>query len=324
MDKIVDSLSQYLRDLDSEDIRGELTRRRLLYGGAAVVVGRVVLSGQSDEDQPSIEEQLTTAETQFASTATTIDDTDVTDPQSIWKLRDEVDTAVDTVAPILNQDFPNDPEIEQRVSSLRTAKEYYSIFLMSLAEAESTYRAIDNTEIDVLNHGVDTDLNPRRELETTSFEQSITQLADAEREPREITSQGRTLVPNQQAVVSSLLTQREVFERYIRAQQSYLDSATAIEAGVRAFEQSRFDDAQANLLDARDSLLISIFESGRSYRLSTMGLTLDQYEELFRLREEGVSELLAATKESVSESEQRSVANTALNKFFEARDLLPI
>ncbi len=44
---------------------------------------------------------------------------------------------------------------------------------MSLAEAEATYRVIDNTEIDVLHHGVDTDLDPRRELETTSFEQSI-------------------------------------------------------------------------------------------------------------------------------------------------------
>jgi len=239
------------------------------------------------------------------------------------RLHNEVDTAVDTVAPILNQDFPNDPEIAQRVSSLRTAKEYYSTFVMSLAEAESTSRAIDNTETDVLNHGVDTELNPKNELETTSFEQSITQLADAERDPSEVTSQGRTLVPNQQAVVSALQTQQGVFERHIRAQQSYLDSATAIETGVRAFEQSRYDDSQANLLDARDSLLPSISESGESYRVSTRGLTLDQYEELFRLREEGVSELLAVSKESISESEQRSVANTALNRFFEARRLLP-
>jgi len=57
-------------------------------------------------------------------------------------------------------------------------------------------------------------------------------------------------------------------------------------------------------------------------RLSNTGLSIDQYATLLGLRREGVSKLLSVCDESVPEQERRTMANTALNHFFEARQIV--
>ncbi|WP_152421868.1 hypothetical protein [Halorubrum saccharovorum] len=318
----MDNLNRFFEDIEAEDVREQITRRRLLFGGAAIGGGSLLL-GQDRETEPTPEDRLTTAETRFVAIATTLNEADIGDPQSSWNLQDEVEAAISAVNTILSDDFPDDPEIKQRISVLRTATAYYSTLLTSLAAADSLYISVGDSELEVLRHTGGIEHDPASKLDTNSFKQSIGHLAEAENAQSEVTSEGRTLVPDQQAVLDSLRTQREIFDRYIRAQQSYLDSATTIEAGVRAYEQSRFDDAQANLADAQDVLLPDISGTGGTYQLSTMGLTLDQYSELFSLRQDGVAQLLNASGESVSEDKRQSAVNAALNTFFEARNLIP-
>jgi hypothetical protein len=113
-----------------------------------------------------------------------------------------------------------------------------------------------------------------------------------------------------------------VFDRHLTAQQTYLDTAMTIESGIRAYEQSQYDAAQSKLSQARESLSEGIPRTEVSYRLSHAGLSLDQHTTLLDLRREGVSKLLDVCDESVSEQERRAVANTALNYFFEARQVI--
>jgi hypothetical protein len=255
--------------------------------------------------------------------ATTLSETDVADPYSSWGLRNEIETALNSVNQVLSEDFPDEPEIQQRLSALRAATEYYSTLLTSLTAADSLFGSVSDSGPNVLKQTGELDYDPASKLDSSSFEQSIGQLAAAEKAPSEVTSEGRTLVPDQQAVLDALRTQREIFDRHIRAQQSYLDSATPIEAGVRAYEQSRFADARANLADAQEALLTDISGTGGAYQLSNNGLTLDQYRELFSLRQNGVAQLLDASKESVPKDERQSAVNSAINTFFEARSLVP-
>lgn len=318
----MNDLNRLFEDIDMEDIGEQITRRRLLVGGAAIG-GVSLLLGQDRETEPAPEDRLTTAETTFTTVATTLKEADIADPNSSWDLHDEVEVGLNTVNRILSEDFPDDPKIKQRLRALRTATEYYSTLLTSLAATGSLYISVRNSELEVLNHTGELDYNPTSELDTASLKQSIAQLADAEKSPSEVTSEGRTLVLDQQAVLESLHTQRKVFDRHIRAQQSFLHSATAIEAGIRAYEQSRFDDAEANLVDAQDALLPDISGIDEVYQLSRMGLTLDQYSELFSLRQDGVAQVLDASRESISEDERQSAINSALNTFFESRNLIP-
>ena len=318
----MDDLNGVFEDIDAEDIGEQITRRRLLIGGGAIGGGSLLL-GQDRETEPTPEDQLTSAETRFATVATTLNEADAADPNSSWDLQNEVEAGLNAVNQILSEGFPDDPKIEQRLSALRTATTYYSTLLTSLAAADSLYISVGDSELEVLNHTGQLDYSPTSKLDTASFGQSIAQLADAEKSPSEVTSEGRTLLPDQQAVLESLRTQREVFDRHIRAQQSFLDSATTIEAGIRAYEQSRFDDAEAILADAHETLLSDISGTDGDYQLSKMGLTLGQYSKVFSLRQDGVAKVLEASRGSTSEEKRQSAINSALNTFFEARNLIP-
>ncbi|TKX87613.1 hypothetical protein EXE43_02105 [Halorubrum sp. SS5] len=311
---------------DEADIHDGVTRRHLIVGGVAVTgaigVGSGLL-GQDEDIEPTPADRLTTAETQFTGVATTLTETDVANPHSSWDLRNKIETALNSVNQILSEDFPDEPEIQQRINALRTTTEYYSTLVTSLTAADSLFGSVSDSEPNVLKQTGDLNYDPASKLDSSSFEQSLGQLATAEKAPSEVTSEGRTLVPDQQAVLDALRTQREIFDRHIRAQQSYLDSATPIEVGVRAHEQSRFADARANLTVAQEALLPNISGTSGAYLLSNHGLTLDQYREVFSLRQDGVAQLLDAIQETVPEDERQSAVNSALNAFFEARNLLP-
>jgi hypothetical protein len=311
---------------DEADIDKGVTRRHLIVGGVAVtgaIGAGSVLFGQDGDTEPSQADRLTTAETHFTGVATRLIEADVADPHSTWGLRNEIETALNSVNQILSEDFPDDPEIQQRLSVLRNAIEYYSTLVTTLTAADSLFDSVSDSEPNVLKQTGELDYDPVTKLDSSSFEQSIGQLAAVEKAPSEVTSEGRTLVPDQQAVLDALHTQRELFDRHIRAQQSYVDSATPIEAGVRAYEQSRLADARANLTDAQEALLPNISGTSGAYQLSDNGLTLDQYRELFSLRQDGVAQLLDASQESVPGNERQSAVNSALNVFFEARNLIP-
>jgi hypothetical protein len=74
---------------------------------------------------------------------------------------------------------------------------------------------------------------------------------------------------------------------------------------------------------AQEALLPNISGTSGAYQLSNHGLTLNQYREVFSLRQDGITQLLDASQESVPEDERQSAVNSALNAFFEARNLLP-
>ena len=181
---------------------------------------------------------------------------------------------------------------------------------------------VADSELEVLRHKRSLGYDPVTAFELRSFEESITRLAQSKKDPETVTSEGRTLVPKQSQVIDSLRVQRDVFDRHLTAHQTYFDTAIMIESGIRAYEQSQYNTAQSELSRARESLSTGIPQIEVSYRLSNAGLSINQYATLLNLRREGVSKLLSVCDESVSEKERRTVANTALNHFFEARQVI--
>lgn len=200
-------------DIDEADIRDQVTRRHLLVGGAAVAgavgVGSGFL-GQDEDTEPTPAGRLTTAEKRFAALATTLNEKDVANPNVSGVLRDKVEETLNSVNQILSEDFPDEPEITQRLTALRTAAEYYSTLLTSLAAASSISSSVGDSELNVLKHTGELDYEPASKLDTDSFEETIAQLAAAEKAPSAVTSKGRTLVPDQQTVLDALRTQREI------------------------------------------------------------------------------------------------------------------
>jgi hypothetical protein len=163
---------------------------------------------------------------------------------------------------------------------------------------------------------------PANDFGTTDLEASLTDLADAVTDPNDVTVRGRTLLPDQQHVVDSLGDQRDIMNRHIAAQQAYLDSATAIEAGIRAYEQSDFDTTRTALTTAREALAEGIPEAGSQYRMWNGGLSLGQYATLLTRRQKAVTRILDAADESVSIEERQLAADEAIDLLFEARQPL--
>jgi len=164
--------------------------------------------------------------------------------------------------------------------------------------------------------------DPATRFDTAAFNESISRLSEAKKDTAVVSSRESKLVPDQQQVVDDLQVQCTVYERHITAQQTYLDTAPAIEAGIRALETSNFDTAKSRLTEASESLTADIPEAESSYRLSHYGLSLDQYATLLDLRRQGVSKLLAVCDASVSAEQRQSVSNRALDLFFEARRIV--
>lgn len=215
----MDDLSRFFEDVDTEDILERVTRRRLLVGGAAVtgtVGAGSLLFGQDGDTEPTPSDRLTTAETRFTGVATTLTETDVADPYSSWGLRNEIETALSSVNQILSDDFPDEPEIQQRLSALRTTTEYYNTLLTSLTAANSLYESVSDSEPDVLKQTGELDYDPASKLDSSSFEQSIAQLAAAEKAPSEVTFEVKRLfrtsrrfltlsVPNERSLIDTFV-----------------------------------------------------------------------------------------------------------------------
>ena len=306
---------------DFEELRERIARRKFLIGGTALV-GGLAFTNQSDTNRSKSEERLTQAEDRLAELAVTINDADLVDPRQSLQLNNDVTQVIKSVDDSLNQDLPEDPEIEQRVSALVAASEYYGTLAKTLDVAASLLTQIADLELIVLNHEGELGYDPATDFDTLAFNKSVKQLSKAEKNPDAVTSRDRKLVPEQQQVLDDLRSQRNIFESHLTAQKIYLDTAAAIEAGIRAHEKSRFDIARSALTDARKSLSSGIPNTDARYRLSSVGLSLDQYERLLRLRQKGVSKLLSVCNDSVPVQQRRSVANDALDRFFEARQIV--
>lgn len=216
-----------------------------------------------------------------------------------------------------------DSKTEHRISALEAATEYYSELVTVLDTATNLWARVSNAEAAVLNHEGTLEYNPATEFDTTPLNESITRLSTNENEQGGVNSQGRKLVPNQEQVLNSLRSQRDIYEQHITAQQTYVDTATTIEAGIRAYEKSRFDAARSKLTDTRN-LLTAGMPSAKyhPYRLHQTGLSLEQYASLLTLRREGVKKLLNVCEPSLPAQQRRSASNEALDIFFEARQVV--
>lgn len=307
------------RDLD--DLREMIPRRKLLGSAAVVSIGGILIS-QSGSDQERDTKQLAQAETRFVDVARLINNEAIANPRASAGLHDEISRAVESVTAVLDQYSSDSPQTEQRVTALRTAIAYYNTLLPALDAGATLLGRVAGSERNVLDHSQPLEYDPGTAFDLGTFEESITRLAEEEQPPEAVTSKGRKLVPNQQRVVDALRSQRTVFDQHLTAQQTYLDTATTIEAGVRAHEQSEFELARTKLSTARDALSAGRPQIDATYSLSYDGLSLNQYATLLDLRREGVSKLLSVCDGSLSEQQRREGANTALNHFFEAHHIV--
>lgn len=304
--------------LNFEALREQIARRKLLWGALALGGGSILIT-QSDSRQKDDTDDLAKVETRLVEVAERINDADLVNPRETFSLHHEITQTVESVTNALDQHGSGGPQTEQRVSALNTAIDYYNTLATTLNTGTALLAQVADSELEVLNHKRSLGYDPVAVFDLGPFEESITRLTQAKKDPEAVSSKGRKLVPNQDQVIDSLGAQRDVFDRHLTAQQTYLDTAAAIESGIRAHEQSQFDTARSKLSEARESLSAGIPRTEGSYRLSNAGLTLDQYATLLGLRREGVSKLLSVCDGSVPEQQRRAVANTALNHFFEAR-----
>jgi len=306
---------------DLEELREEVARRKLLLG-VAVLGGGSLLITQSDSTQKEDTDELAQAETRLVDVAGQIHDADLANPREASFLHNEITQAVKSVTDALDQYDPGGPQTEQRVASFNAAIDYYNTLAMTLKTGTTLLSQVAESELEVLRHKRSLGYEPVTAFDLGSFEESIARLSQSKKDPETVTSNGRKLVPDQSQVIDSLRIQRDVFGRHLTAQQTYLDTAMTIESGIRAHEQSRYDTARSKLSQAREMLSSGIPRTELSYRLSNAGLSLEQYATLLDLRREGVSKLLSVCDESIPEKERRTVANIALNHFFQARQIV--
>jgi len=306
---------------DLEDFREEVARRKLLLG-VAVLGGGSLLITQSDSTQKEDTDELAQAETQLVDVAERVKETDLANPREASFLHNEITQAVKPVTDTLDQHDSSGPQTEERASALNAAIDYYNTLASTLNTGITLLSQVAESELEVLRHKRSLGYEPVTAFDLGSFEESTTRLSQSKKDPETVTSDGRKLVPDQSQVTDSLRVQRDVFDRHLTAQQTYLDTAITIESGIRAYEQSQYDTAQSKLSQAHESLSAGIPRTEVFYRLSNAGLSLDQYVTLLGLRREGVSKLLDVCDESVPEQERRTVANTALKSFFEARQVV--
>lgn len=300
--------------LTLEELRERISRRKLVAIAIGLVGGRSLLTGQPDRD-----EHLTRGEDRLAELATRINDVDVVNPQQSWRLHDDVTTAVETVNETLRQESSADSETKRRIVALTAAVDYYTELGGTLGTATNLLTQLAESEIDVLNHEEALEYVPAAEFDTVAFRESIARLSKAEKESAAVTARGQKLVPDQHRVIDALRSQRDVYELHITTQQTYLDTGTAIEAGMRALEQSHFDRARPVLTEVRDSLTSGTPTTNYRYRLFASGLSLDQYATLLALRRKGVTKLLNGCAPSLSVQQRQAVSNEAVDLFFEAR-----
>ena len=306
-----------------EDLPERVDRRKLLLGlGITVLGGGAILDTQSDSTQKEDTNELAQAEAQLVDLADQVDDTNLDNPREASSLHSEVTQAVKSVTDILDQHNSGGSETEQRLSALNVAIDYYNTLAETLNAGMTLLTQVADSELEVLHHKRSLGYDPVTAFGLRSFEESITRLAQSKKDPETVTSEGRTLVPKQSQVIDSLRVQRDVFDRHLTAQQIYFDTAIMIESGIRAYEQSQYDTAQSELSRALESLSTGIPQIEVSYRLSDAGLSISQYTTLLNLRRKGVSKLFSVCDESVPERKRRTVANTALNHFFEARQVI--
>lgn len=300
--------------LTLEALCERIDRRTLIAIAIAGIGGGSLLTSQPDGD-----EHLTQAEDQLAELARRINDVDVVNPQQSGMLHDDVTMAVETVNEALRQDSSADSETKRRIAALTAAVDYYTELGSALNTATNLLTQLAESEFDVLNHQGTLGYDPAAKFDTVAFRESTARLSKAEKEPAAVTARDQKLVPDQHRVVDSLRSQRDVYELHITTQQTYLDTGTAIEAGMRALEQSRFDRARSLLTEVRDSLTTGIPTTNHRYRLFASGLSLDQYATLLTLRREGVTKLLNGCDPSLPVQQRQVVSDEAVDLFFEAR-----
>lgn len=299
-----------------EEILESVGRREVLVG-VVVASGVLVSVTQSDDT-----DHLTQAEDQLTQLAKEINNADLVAPLQSKRLSKQISETLNTANDALAQPAQDDPEREQRRAAIEAAIDYYTRLAETLETANDLRRRIAGSERGVLYHEDIVASDPAADFDTAKLDESITRLSNAQETPDENAGRDQKLVPDQQRIVSSLETQRKVLNVHLTVQQVILDSTTAIRAGIRAHEQSRFDASRAALAQAQEALSDEIPESIHQYRLSVSGLSLDEYATLLARRREAVEKLRNVADASVPVKKRRATTDQAINLLFEARKLV--
>lgn len=309
-----------LGDDPSRSLPDVLSRRNLLIGGAVATTGSIGgglwLFQQSDRENP-----LAAVEDRFFATATTINDTTLANPRQNGVVHREAAAAVNAIDDLQDDSLPDDSETEQRVTALRRAADYYRTLLSTLEVGQTLTNDIVTTERDVVTNPGDTASATLTSLDTNTFGDDISQFADLDTDAELLTPDGQPLIPNHESVIDGLYTQQTILANHLTAQQAYLETASTIEAGMRALEDAHFETARETLREARETLTAGIPELKTEYGLGSRRLSLQQYAELLDSRRQGVSRLLAIAQASTPAQHRRAIS-AALDRFFEARSIV--
>lgn len=313
------------RDRDGDSGYLSPTRRRLLTAG--VIGGGILGISQFNDDNPDEVQSRETslvreAENDLVGLAARITDVGLVDPLNIQNVRRDIAYTIAAVDQTLDNAQINSASIENRVDTVRAAIEYYTTFEQTLKELGTLKNLLAESEPEVLHHDATFDEDPTSKFNPNKFKVALSELSNPKEEPETLTSEGRPLVPKHSYVLESIKTQKKLIGMHLAAQRAYLITANTIEAGVRAHEESRLEEARSILTNTKESLTIGIPEKRTRHRISQQGVSLEQFAKLLSLRRRGVTKLLSVSEASISTEERRTVSNDALNFFFQARRIV--
>jgi hypothetical protein len=330
----------------TETIPEDISRREiLLIFGSAIGVGGVVLP-----IPVRVDKKLSRAERRFMELVTTIEESDIKDPQQVHNLKNRVTVALDSVETVLRNeavhdgqqvddtkrdlhdlfsilpgvdDPPTKSRTTRRMSALSKAHQYYSDLEDTLGESILLLEQLRESETKVLYYDKEAPPKLLKHRAIESFAESVKQLPTDENTlgPTRVSGLNR-LHPPLQSVVDQLEKLREIYATNITAQQAYLESGLQTEKGARQHEQSNLSEAQKAFEQGQGATQVDISDNHFGYALQTTGLTLGEYHQIFAIRRGGIEKLTMACDSKISESTRQTKFNKGLDRLFDARQLV--
>jgi len=302
----------------SGSVVDRVSRRQLLLvggtiGGSAIGVGWLVSSNSDELDQ------LTAVEKQLIRTATRIGNSDLSNPQENERVHQTAVSAVESVTSLPTENLPDDPQTEQRIQAINSAGDYYKQLTKPLNLGISVVSTLAASEGAVINHTGDQGDNIIGDPKLDQFKSSLEELSEYQISIEPTGIEGEPLIPDQDRVVTDLRAQQTILENHLRAQRTYIESSLQIPTAVRALEESHYETARTSLRSVERTLSAGESSTKTTHRLGHSGLSLEEYNSIFKLRKQGVEKLLSVSNDSNSTDQHQSSFNEAIELFLESR-----